>query len=110
MDILFATPPLRELFHDKRELQRKYGIDAANKIRRRLDDLRAASCLQDIYRLPGRAHELSNERKGQIAIMITGGLRLILEPANDPIPSKEDGGLDWTRITQVRILEIVDYH
>lgn len=111
MDILFATSQLRDIVHDKRALQRKYDADRANKIRRRLDDLRAASCLQDIYRLPGRLHELKGERKGQLSIVIAGALRLILEPANEPLPLKSDGGLDWSRVTQIRILEIVeDYH
>ena len=28
----------------------------------------------------------------------------------DPPPPKKDGGLDWTQITAVTIVEIVDYH
>lgn len=36
--------------------------------------------------------------------------RLIFEPANDPIPLKEDGGLDWKNITAVNIIGIEDTH
>jgi proteic killer suppression protein len=36
--------------------------------------------------------------------------RLIFIPANDPIPRKQDGGLDWCAVTQIEILEIVDPH
>jgi proteic killer suppression protein len=39
-----------------------------------------------------------------------GGFRLIFEPADEPVPRKDDGGLDWTKVTVVRILEIKDYH
>jgi len=110
MDLLFATPQLRDLVSDTRVLQRKYGIEAARKVRRRLDDLRAATNLQDLYRGPGRIHELVGDRKDQLAMEITGGLRLILEPAHEPMPRKVDGGLDWSGVTQIRILEIGDYH
>ena len=110
MDILFATPQLRDVANDTRLLQRKYSADAARKIRRRLDDLLAATCLQDLYRGPGRLHELVGNRRGQLAMEITGGLRLIFEPANVPLPLKTDGGLDWSMVTQIRILELEDYH
>src|SRR3954465_2870611 len=110
MEILFATPQLRNLVSDFRMLQRKYGVETARKIQRRLDDLRAATCLQDLYRGPGRLHELVGDRKGQLAMEITGGLRLVLESANEPPPRKLVGGLDWSRVTQVRILDIEDYH
>jgi plasmid maintenance system killer protein len=110
MDIVFSTSQLRDLVHDTRALQRSYDADVARKLRRRLDDLRAATCLEDLYRGPGRLHELVGNRKGQLAMEIARGLRLILEPAHEPLPSKADGGLDWTRVTQVRILEIEDYH
>ncbi len=36
--------------------------------------------------------------------------RLGFEPASDPLPRKEDGGLDLTRITAVEIVEVTDYH
>jgi toxin HigB-1 len=32
------------------------------------------------------------------------------KPLNDPIPRKPDGGLDWTKITAIRILGVEDYH
>lgn len=111
MDILVATPQLKDLFNNTRALQSGYGDDRAKKVRRRLDDLRAATSLQDIYRMPGRLHELKGNRKGQLSIVVAGALRIILEPANEPVPTRADGGLDWSRVTQVRILEIVeDYH
>jgi proteic killer suppression protein len=111
MDILFAKSQLGDLVNDTRALRQKYGDDRAKKMRRRLDDLRAASCLQDLFGVAGRLHELEGNRKGQLSIVIAGALRLILEPANEPPPLKADGGLDWSQVTQVRILEIVeDYH
>ena len=36
--------------------------------------------------------------------------RMILEPADDPIPTREDGSIDLERVTSIRILEVKDYH
>jgi len=90
----------------------KRGLDAerAKRLRRRLDQLRAAPVLEVMRRLPGRCHELKADRKGQLSIDVDGPYRLLFEPASNPIPRKKDGGLDWTKVTAVRILEIEDTH
>ena len=35
---------------------------------------------------------------------------MILEPDHDPIPRKDDGGMDCDQITAIKILELTDYH
>ncbi len=83
----------------------------ANLIRRRLDQLVAADDLEMLRSLPqARCHELTGNRKGQIAVDVRHPKRMILKSVDDPLPKKDDGGLDWTRITKVGIQEIVDYH
>ena len=74
-------------------------------------ELRAASNLDEISRVPPpRCHELSGDRKGQLSVDLDHPFRLILIPADDPIPTKPDGGLDWASLTSVEILEIADTH
>jgi hypothetical protein len=36
--------------------------------------------------------------------------RLLMIPAHDPVPRKDDGGLHWDAITAVEITEITDTH
>jgi proteic killer suppression protein len=36
--------------------------------------------------------------------------RLILVCNHEETPRKPDGGLDWTRITEVQLIEIADTH
>lgn len=60
--------------------------------------------------LPGRCHELIGDRKGEISIDLDGPYRLIFEPADNPPPTNEDGGLDWKRVTAVVILAVEDTH
>lgn len=110
MDIVFASRKLEKLCNDDRKATREWGRAQADLMGRRLDDLYAAPCLEDLRNGPGDPHELKRDRVGQIAMDLVGGDRLIFEPANDPVPRKPDGGLDWRLVTAVRILGVEDYH
>lgn len=110
MEITFQTDKFADECNDFKRLVRRYGEDNAKRIRRRLDDLQAAANLDVMRTLPGRCHELIGDLAGQLAIDLRHPYRLIFEPANDPIPRKEDGGLDWVNVTVVRMLRVEDYH
>jgi plasmid maintenance system killer protein len=80
-------------------------------IRRRLDEFRAAETLAVIAKLPSaRCHEYSGEKVGMLAVDLDHPYRLIFQPADDPIPLKEDGGLDWSKVKTIMILEVKDPH
>jgi len=110
LDIEFSSNRFQQECNNHKLLVRRHGEHRAKKIRRRLDDLRAADTLEDVGNLPGRCHELRGTRSGQLSLDLDHPYRLIFEPANDPIPRKEDGGLDRTRITAVRIIGVEDTH
>lgn len=110
MKILFHSRRLKKECNEHKKLVRKHGPIRAKKIRQRLDDLRAAEVLEDMRYGPGRLHPLKGNRAEQFSLDLDGPYRLIFEPANNPIPRKEDGGLDWTKITAVTILEVKDTH
>jgi proteic killer suppression protein len=76
----------------------------------RLASLLAAENLVDMDKVPGHCHALTEDRAGQFALDLWGPYRLIFEPANDPVPRTSDQGIDRPQVTQVRILEIADYH
>ncbi|WP_419934156.1 killer suppression protein [Candidatus Palauibacter sp.] len=79
-------------------------------MRRRLDDLRAADNLEVMRGLPGRCHELRGQRAGVLSLDLHHPYRLLFEPADEPVPRKVDGGLDWGRVVAVRILGVEDTH
>lgn len=110
MDILFISKKVEKLCTDSKTMTRKTGPEASKRLRRRLDDLRAAPTLEVMRTLPGRCHELKGDREGQLSVDLVHPNRLILEPANNPVPYKSDGGLDWASVTVVRILGIEDTH
>jgi proteic killer suppression protein len=110
VDIIFKSRKLERLCNDDRLAQREWGKPQASVLARRLDDLRAARCLEDLRFAPGGLHELKGDRAGQLAMDLKGGDRLVIESANDLPPTRPGGGLDWGQVTAVRVVEVVDYH
>ena len=110
MEIAFTKDEDATNWNENSRVVRKYGAVRAKLIRRRLDELRAAVCLEVMRNLPGRTHELRGTRSGQLSIDLDGPYRLIFKPSKEPPPSKKDGGLDWTNVTAIVILEVADTH
>lgn len=110
MEISFKNEKLRKICTDARRATREHGAVRARKLRLRLDDMAAAGSLAVTRALPGHYHELTGDRKGQLAVSLDGPYRLIFEPATEPVPRNADGGLDWAEVTAVRVLGIEDYH
>ena len=77
-----------------------------------LDVIRNSINGRDKSGLPqAHCHELKGNRAGQLAVKLDKGFRMVFEVVNDPIPRKPDGGLDWSTVTAIRILELAeDYH
>jgi plasmid maintenance system killer protein len=110
MDIIFKDKKFNKWCNEYQLLVKKCGSDRAKRIRRRLDDLSAAELLSDMRNLSGRCHELIGDRAGQLSLDLDHPYRLIFEPANNPVPQKPEGGIDWTQITAVRIIGVDDTH
>lgn len=99
MDIIFGNNKIK-----------KICSYAKGKLKRRLDDIRAAENMVILKKLPGRCHPLKADRKGQWAIDLEHPHRLIFELIGDPIPISKDGRLDLQQITAVKLIEVEDYH
>ena len=109
MDILFEDRKLERICNDFRQLQKAKGEPQARKIRQRLDELHAAESLADINHLPPpHLHQLSGDRKGQLSVDLVFPYRLLFVPANNPLPLKEDGGLDLSKVTAILIQGVED--
>jgi proteic killer suppression protein len=110
LDITFQSSSLRKKLTKEKKRRKTYGSSCSKKIKRRLDDLKAAECLQDFRHLPGRCHELKGDLKGVLSLDVDHPYRMLFVPNHDPVPEKEDGGLDWTQVTAVEIIGIEDTH
>ncbi|MXW68839.1 MAG: killer suppression protein [Acidimicrobiia bacterium] len=111
MQIRFANTKLRRLCEDEQAMRRKLGDRQARLLMRRLMEFRAAVTLSDIGRLPGaRCHQLTGDRRGQLTVDLVYPDRLVFVPDHDPIPTKPDGGMDWSKVTAVLVIQIADTH
>ncbi len=111
MEVSFSSWKMQKICNSPKEMQAKYGPRMARILQQRLSELTAADTLDDVRQLPAaRCHELSGARKGQLAVDLVHPKRLIFRADHDPVPAKPDGGLDWTKVTRVLVIEVVDYH
>jgi proteic killer suppression protein len=111
MKITYRTNKLKKIASKAATRQKELGSVRAKNFEKRISELLAATCLEDLRYLPQSGiHELTGNRKGQFAANLSGNHRLIFIPMDDPEPRKADGGWNWSAITIVEIIETTDYH
>jgi len=111
MLVFFRSKKLQKICSSAREIQKTFGASRAKKLQQRLLELAAADHLGQISRLPpARCHEMTGDRQGQLSVDLDHPFRLFFIPADDPVPRKADGGLDWDAVTAIEILGIDDPH
>ena len=83
----------------------------AQTIMTRLAVLQDAETLAEApITLPDRMHQLTSNRDEQYAVYLVHPYRLVFEPDHDPLPRREDGGIDLERVTAITVIEVIDYH
>lgn len=111
MVILFKTAKLKKECNNENPMIKRFGALRAKLLKRRLNELQAAASLNVLRFLPQvRCHELKGNRKGQLSVDLDHPYRLIFEPADNPIPKKPDAGLDWNKVTTIKIVGVEDTH
>jgi len=108
--ITFGKKELEKCANDDRYAIRKLGKQRALKYKQRLDDLAAGETLEDLRYVPGKFHDLSENRKGLWACSLDEPYRLIMKPHENPVPVDEHGIYIWTDIKGIEIIEIINYH
>ncbi len=110
MDITFKNNKLENIFNSSRLLNKEFGQNA-DKIRKRMAVLKAASSLAQVpHQKPIRCHGLIGKREGEFAVDLKHPYRLVFKPNHDPLPRKNDGGIDLMKVTSITILAVEDYH
>ena len=111
MVISFKTKKLQKLCSKGSEAIKSLGTNRGKKLKQRMMELAAAETLADISRVPpARCHELTGNRNGQLSVDLEHPYRLLFVPANEPISERKKGGLDWTAVTKIEIIDIADTH
>ena len=114
MDISFKQKKLEKCVSDEAKLQKEFGRFARN-VQMRLSVLRQARSLADISHTPPmRRHKLES-RKGVFAFAVDvktkeDSLRIEFEVANNPVPLKPGGELDFEAVTAIEITKISNHY
>ena len=111
VQISFRTRRLARTFNSASSLTRRHGDRMARTIQMRLAVLKNARTLSQVPTTPpDRRHMLRGDRSGQYAVDLVHPYRLVFVPDHDPIPRREDGGVNLDEVTAITIIEVVDYH
>ena len=110
MKVAYANSRIEKVCTDAKRAKKELGQVGAHILSTRLDQLMDAGNLEELRFLPGNYHELTGNRRGELAVSLQGLIRLIFKPDHEPHPEKFDGGLDWSQVNAVTITEITDYH
>ena len=109
--ITFKTRRLEKSFNSAKQLKKRFGDRMCKVIQMRLAVLQNASNLSLVPRTrPDRCHMLKADRQEQFAVDLVNSYRLIFEPNHNPTPRTDDGGIDLSRVTDIVILDVLDYH
>lgn len=83
-----------------------HSKERAEIIRARLREFESATTLEDLRKVKSaRCHELkSGKGVYRLSVDLDHPYRLIFAPVA-PVPTKKNGGLDWSRVTRIMILK-----
>ena len=109
MEIEFSSKKLQKQMNQAKEMLRAYGAIRTKKLQLVLTALNAAPNLAMFappYSPPHRCHELTGNLKGVLSLDLDHPYRLLIVPDHDPLPEREEGGLDWTLVTEIIIKKV----
>lgn len=108
MKISFIDADMETLCRQTKVSVKKLGPLSAKKLQTRLAELFNAKCVTEL--IAGTPHPLKGDRLGDFAVSLHGGDRLVFRSAQQPVPTRTDGSIDWSAVTEVMIIEAGDYH
>lgn len=110
MQITYKKNKLEKQLSNATEIKKAFGTNA-KRVASRLDDIMAASNLSVLMQIPAaNCHTLKGNRAGEWAVDISANHRLIFEIAHDPVPKTDDGSVNTILVTDIRVIEVGDYH
>jgi proteic killer suppression protein len=111
MHIEFSSNKLKGQCQCFDEAQKAFNKTAAKKLIQRLLEMKAAPSLKDLSSLPPiRCHPLTGNKTGRFAVNVNEKIRIVFEPICDNKAYDDKGGLDYSKVVAVKIIEVVNYH
>jgi proteic killer suppression protein len=76
----------------------------AEKLKHRLADLEAATCVTDL--VAGRPRQLEGGQNGQFAVDLGQDSSIVFCANHNAIPLFKSGAVNWSKVSRVKILRI----
>lgn len=108
MDVFYGDSKFEAHMSTAKSRRKTFGAERSKKLETRRAQIDAASSLSDLRNAPGNWHELTGDWSGHLAVSLDGPYRLILAPIDPEVT--EAGSLDWTSVSAVVLIGVVDYH
>lgn len=110
MQIQFQKNKLQKQLSSASEIKKNFGVNA-KRVASRMDEIAASPNLAILMQIPAaNCHPLTGDRNGEWALDVSKNFRLIFEIAHDPVPKEDNGSIDTIMVTDIKIVEIGDYH
>lgn len=98
MEVEYKNTVIKKVCTIASVAERKYGSKMAEKIHQRIDQIKAASSVEEMIQFRiGRCHPLHHNRQDQFAVDLVHPMRLVFEKKGNDIQI-------------AYIIEITDYH
>lgn len=110
LELAFANKEFRDLCLNESLARQTFGEPLAERLKRRLADLAAASVVSDLLMLPGRPRELTNDRRGHMVMDLIDGQQLVFQGGHVKERVLQSGDIDWSRVRRVKILGLENGH
>ena len=104
MEIAFSTKSLRDTCESEEMSRQKFGPEVAERLKRRLADLRAASSIKDI--VLGNVREVPRTRGPAMCVDLFNGYRLVIRANHIQNPTLATGKVDWSAVSRIKITRI----
>lgn len=104
LELAFANKNLRHLCESSAKANRELGVDTADKLRRRIADLRAAISVSDL--LLGAPKEIDCDGRPQIALDLDKRFQITFCANHNTLPELESGTVDWSKVSRVKIVTV----
>lgn len=108
MELAFDKVSIREICESSSEAKRTLGPKVAEKLKRRLADLRAAASVHDL--IAGHPREVHGPRYRRIRVDLADDYYLVLSANHPVIPRLESGKTDWSAVSRIKIMRIGNNH
>ena len=108
LEIAFENKLLRQLCESEVKAKRDLGVKIAERLKRRLADFRAATCVKDL--VAGRPREIDGARYRHMAIDLCESYYIVFCANHTATPIGESGDVDWSKVRRIKILRIESNH